>query len=115
MTKEAAYSPNCPLTGGEAQCSGKGWLRAARICPSEGATGRQAGLRSGLSEAAAAVPCVVDSLLSMASWLGDTPGPDPLMVLLVVILLVRFILWSCLGTYMDYRLARPQPGKPKEE
>lgn len=76
--------------------------------------GRQAGLRSGLIEAAA-VPCVVDSLLSMASWLGDTPGPDPLMVLLVVILLVRFILWSCLGTYMDYRLARPQPGKPKEE
>lgn len=51
----------------------------------------------------------------MASWLEDTAGPDPLMVLLVVILLVRFILWSCLGTYMDYRLARPQPGKPKEE
>lgn len=55
------------------------------------------------------------SLLNMASWLEDTAGPDPLMVLLVVILLVRFILWSCLGTYMDYRLARPQPGKPKEE
>ncbi|XP_052050433.1 small integral membrane protein 38 [Apodemus sylvaticus] len=51
----------------------------------------------------------------MGSWLGDTAGPDPLMVLLVVILLVRFILWSCLGTYMDYRLARPRPGKPKEE
>ncbi|XP_036040418.1 small integral membrane protein 38 [Peromyscus maniculatus bairdii] len=51
----------------------------------------------------------------MASWLGDAAGPDPLMVLLVVILLVRFILWSCLGTYMDYRLARPHPGKPKEE
>ncbi|XP_057635792.1 small integral membrane protein 38 [Chionomys nivalis] len=51
----------------------------------------------------------------MASWLGDTLGPDPLMVLLVVILLVRFILWSCLGTYMDYRLARRYPGKPKEE
>lgn len=95
-----------------------GWLWTARICPSEGATGRHAGLRSGPSEAAAAaaaLPCVVAFLLSMASWLGDTAGPDPLMVLLVVILLVRFILWSCLGTYMDYRLARPQPGKPKEE
>jgi hypothetical protein len=78
--------------------------------------GRQAGLRSGSSEAAAtAIPCMVASLLSMASWLGDTAGSDPLMVLLVVILLVRFILWSCLGTYMDYRLARPHPGKPKEE
>lgn len=52
---------------------------------------------------------------SMASWLGDTVGPDPLMVLLVIILLVRFILWSCLGTYMDYRLARRYPDKPKEE
>nr|XP_044990655.1 small integral membrane protein 38 [Jaculus jaculus] len=51
----------------------------------------------------------------MASWLGDAVGPDPLMVLLVIILLVRFILWSCLGTYMDYRLARARPSKPKED
>lgn len=77
--------------------------------------GRQAELSSGPREVAAAPPRVVASLLSMASWLGDAAGPDPLMVLLVVILLVRFILWSCLGTYMDYRLARPHPGKPKEE
>lgn len=77
--------------------------------------GHQQAGRTELREAAAALPCAVASLLSMASWLGDAAGPDPLMVLLVVILLVRFILWSCLGTYMDYRLARPQPGKPKEE
>ena len=37
-------------------------------------------------------------------------------LLLVIILLARFILWSCLGTYIDYRLARRQrPGKPKED
>lgn len=52
----------------------------------------------------------------MASWFGEGTGPDPLMVLLVIILLARFILWSCLGTYIDYRLARCQrPGKPKED
>lgn len=52
----------------------------------------------------------------MASWFGEGTGPDPLMVLLVIILLARFILWSCLGTYIDYRLARRQrPGKPKED
>lgn len=92
---------------------GKGWLWTAGVCPSEGATSRQAGPSSG--RLLLLCPCAVASLLSMASWLGDAAGPDPLMVLLVVILLVRFILWSCLGTYMDYRLARPQPGKPKEE
>lgn len=52
---------------------------------------------------------------SMASWLWGSTGPDPLVVLLVVILLTRFLLWSCLGTYIDYRLARQQPRKPKEE
>ncbi|KAL2805720.1 small integral membrane protein 38 [Daubentonia madagascariensis] len=51
----------------------------------------------------------------MASWLGGSGGPDPLMVLLVVVLLARFILWSCLRTYIDYRLARWQPPKPKED
>ncbi|XP_045411359.1 small integral membrane protein 38 [Lemur catta] len=51
----------------------------------------------------------------MASWPGGSAGPDPLMVLLVLILLVRFILWSCLSTYLDYRLARRQPRKPKED
>ncbi|XP_069326780.1 small integral membrane protein 38 [Eulemur rufifrons] len=51
----------------------------------------------------------------MASWPGGSAGPDPLMVLLVLILLARFILWSCLGTYLDYRLARRQPRKPKED
>ncbi|XP_062948994.1 small integral membrane protein 38 [Cynocephalus volans] len=51
----------------------------------------------------------------MASWLGGSAGPDPLVVLLVIILLVRFILWSCLGTYVEYRLARHQPCKPKDD
>ncbi|XP_072826967.1 small integral membrane protein 38 [Vicugna pacos] len=51
----------------------------------------------------------------MASWLGGSMAPDPLMVLLVIILLARFILWSCLGTYIDYKLARRQPRKPKED
>ncbi|KAF6334331.1 small integral membrane protein 38 [Rhinolophus ferrumequinum] len=51
----------------------------------------------------------------MAAWLGEGTGPDPLMVLLVIVLLARFILWSCLGTYIDYRLARRQPRKPKED
>ncbi|XP_066216445.1 small integral membrane protein 38 [Saccopteryx leptura] len=51
----------------------------------------------------------------MASWFGGSTGPDPLVVLLVIILLTRFILWSCLGTYIDYRLARRQPRKPKED
>ncbi|XP_042532359.1 small integral membrane protein 38 [Dipodomys spectabilis] len=51
----------------------------------------------------------------MAAWLGGSSGPDPLMVLLVVILLVRFLLWSCLGTLIDRRLARPQPRPHKEE
>ncbi|XP_068922201.1 small integral membrane protein 38 [Petaurus breviceps papuanus] len=40
---------------------------------------------------------------------------DPLMVLLVIIILARFILWSCLGTFVDYRLARRRPSKPKQE
>ncbi|XP_036731859.1 small integral membrane protein 38 [Manis pentadactyla] len=51
----------------------------------------------------------------MASWPGDSAGPDPLVVLLAVILLARFLLWACLGTYLDHRLARPQPAKPKED
>ncbi|XP_034868289.1 small integral membrane protein 38 [Mirounga angustirostris] len=51
----------------------------------------------------------------MASWLAGSMGSDPLMVLLVLILLARFILWSCLGTYIDYKLARRQPRKPKED
>lgn len=53
--------------------------------------------------------------LGMASWLGGSLGSDPLMVLLVLILLARFLLWSCLGTYIDYKLARRQRRKPKED
>lgn len=53
--------------------------------------------------------------LGMASWFGGSLGSDPLMVLLVIILLARFLLWSCLGTYIDYKLARRQPRKPKED
>ncbi|XP_074083720.1 small integral membrane protein 38 [Macrotis lagotis] len=40
---------------------------------------------------------------------------EPLMVLLVIILLARFILWSCLGTFVDYRLAQKRPSKPKQD
>lgn len=53
--------------------------------------------------------------LGMASWFGGSLGSDPLMVLLVIILLARFLLWSCLGTYIDFKLARRQPRKPKED
>ncbi|XP_044539563.1 small integral membrane protein 38 [Gracilinanus agilis] len=42
-------------------------------------------------------------------------GSDPLMVLLVLIILARFILWSCLRTFVDYRLARRRPSKPKQD
>ncbi|XP_029813206.1 small integral membrane protein 38 [Suricata suricatta] len=42
-------------------------------------------------------------------------GPDPLMALLVVILLARFLLWSCLGAFIDYKLARRRARKPKED
>ncbi|KAM5247974.1 small integral membrane protein 38 [Ctenodactylus gundi] len=53
----------------------------------------------------------------MASWLEGGAGPDLLLVLLVVILLVRFVLWSCLGTYIDYKMARrqSQPHKTKRD
>lgn len=53
--------------------------------------------------------------LGMASWSGGSAGPDPLMFVLAIILLARFILWACLGTYIDYRLARRRPRKPKED
>lgn len=55
------------------------------------------------------------SLPGMASWLGVGAGPDPLVVLLVLVLLVRFVLWSCLGTYIDHKLARLQRCKPKKD
>ncbi|XP_051685824.1 small integral membrane protein 38 [Oryctolagus cuniculus] len=48
----------------------------------------------------------------MASWLD---GSDPLVLLLVLVLLARFLLWSCLGAYLDYRLGRPRPRKPKQD
>lgn len=54
-------------------------------------------------------------LLGMASWPGGGWGSDPLLVLLVVILLLRFLLWSCLGTYLDYRLTLQRPRKPKRD
>ncbi|XP_061855588.1 small integral membrane protein 38 [Colius striatus] len=37
-----------------------------------------------------------------------------LMILLVVIILIRFILWSCLSTYIDYKLSRRFPDRRKE-
>ncbi|XP_057882987.1 small integral membrane protein 38 [Melospiza melodia melodia] len=38
-----------------------------------------------------------------------------LMVLLVVIILIRFILWSCLSAYIDYKLSQRFPGTKKED
>ncbi|XP_076971057.1 small integral membrane protein 38 [Tamandua tetradactyla] len=51
----------------------------------------------------------------MAPWWGGGADPDPLVTLLVIILLVRFILWASLGTHVEGRLARPPPRKPKED
>lgn len=50
----------------------------------------------------------------MASWPGEA-GPDALVVLLVLILLARFLLWSCLGAYLDYRMRPRPPHKPKRD
>ncbi|XP_033371228.1 small integral membrane protein 38 [Parus major] len=38
-----------------------------------------------------------------------------LMVLLVAIILIRFILWSCLSTYIDYKLSQRFPDRRKED
>ncbi|XP_062974872.1 small integral membrane protein 38 [Elgaria multicarinata webbii] len=40
-------------------------------------------------------------------------GSGLLMILVVVIILMRFILWSCFGAYLDFRLARRCPPKRK--
>ncbi|XP_044291596.1 small integral membrane protein 38 [Varanus komodoensis] len=37
-----------------------------------------------------------------------------LMILMVIIILTRFILWSCFSVYLDYRLARRCPQKRKD-
>ncbi|XP_068050301.1 small integral membrane protein 38 [Anomalospiza imberbis] len=38
-----------------------------------------------------------------------------LMVLLVVIILIRFILWSCLSSYIDHKLSQRFPDTKKED
>ncbi|XP_049676805.1 small integral membrane protein 38 [Accipiter gentilis] len=38
-----------------------------------------------------------------------------LMILLVVIILIRFILWSCLSAYIDYKMSRRFPDTRKED
>ncbi|XP_063802150.1 small integral membrane protein 38 [Pseudophryne corroboree] len=38
-----------------------------------------------------------------------------LVFLMVIIILSRFILWSCLSTYIDYKLSKRFPKRPKEE
>ncbi|XP_053305315.1 small integral membrane protein 38 [Spea bombifrons] len=38
-----------------------------------------------------------------------------LMFLLVIIIISRFLLWSCLSTYIDYKLAKRFPDKLKNE
>ncbi|XP_028917038.1 small integral membrane protein 38 [Ornithorhynchus anatinus] len=40
---------------------------------------------------------------------------DALMILMVIIILSRLILWSCLRTYVYYRLSRKQPSKQKQD
>ncbi|KAK2099976.1 hypothetical protein P7K49_021324 [Saguinus oedipus] len=59
--------------------------------------------------------CSVGLTLGMTSWPGGSSGLDPLLALLVVILLARLILWSCLGTYIDHRLVQQQPRRPKQD
>lgn len=51
----------------------------------------------------------------MDSWFGGAMGAEPLLALLVAILLARFLLWFCLSTFIDYRLSRRFPHKPKED
>ncbi|XP_043827982.1 small integral membrane protein 38 [Dromiciops gliroides] len=58
--------------------------------------------------------CQLEASPALASE-GVNMDSDPLMVLLVIILLARFILWSCLGTFVDYRLSRRRPSKPKQD
>ncbi|XP_030129357.1 small integral membrane protein 38 [Taeniopygia guttata] len=41
--------------------------------------------------------------------------PDLLVVLLVVIILIRLILWSCLSAYIDYKLSQRFPDTKKED
>ncbi|XP_053141155.1 small integral membrane protein 38 [Hemicordylus capensis] len=41
-------------------------------------------------------------------------GSGPLMILVVVIILIRFILWSCLSAYLDYKPSRRFPEKRKD-
>ncbi|XP_051633199.1 small integral membrane protein 38 [Manacus candei] len=38
-----------------------------------------------------------------------------LMILLVVIILIRFILWSSLSAYIDYKLSQRFPDTRKED
>ncbi|XP_071970507.1 small integral membrane protein 38 [Engystomops pustulosus] len=38
-----------------------------------------------------------------------------LVFLLVIIILSRFLLWSCLSTYIDYKLAKRFPNRPKND
>ncbi|XP_066472839.1 small integral membrane protein 38 [Tiliqua scincoides] len=41
-------------------------------------------------------------------------GSGPLMILVIVIILTRFILWSCFSAYLDYKLSRRFPEKRKD-
>lgn len=68
---------------------------------------------SGLEGRGCCCPVVLTS--GMTSWPGGSSGPDPLLALLVVILLARLILWSCLRAYIDYRLAQRRPRKLKQD
>lgn len=113
LTKKAARRPDLfSHTPGRAGLLGG--LRTAGVGPCEGPP-------TGLSVQPGEAPLPRrggrQQLLGMATWLAGSTGPDPLVVLLLVILLVRFILWSCLGTYIDHRLARPlaQPRKAKRD
>ncbi|XP_041445756.1 small integral membrane protein 38-like [Xenopus laevis] len=38
-----------------------------------------------------------------------------LMILLVIIILSRFILWSCLSSYIDYKLSKRFPDAMKND
>ncbi|XP_069821317.1 small integral membrane protein 38 [Dendropsophus ebraccatus] len=38
-----------------------------------------------------------------------------LVFLLVIIILSRFLLWSCLSTYIDYKLSKRFPNRTKKD
>ncbi|XP_048340546.1 small integral membrane protein 38 [Sphaerodactylus townsendi] len=51
---------------------------------------------------------------SLSNYSGLNMGSNPLMILVVIIILMRFILWSCFSAYLDYKLSQRFPEKRKD-